>query len=120
MLPAGDCESAMTHVELPGHALGALIFGFNMNKTTLDRTNYTLHTSLDGGATWQWTSSVYPYWSGYSALSVLGPAESVGGDRWHVDVGAAFQLTHNLGSHVETGGADLAWARQTLTISVGS
>ena len=58
-------------VHFKGHATGALIFGFNMNTTTNDRTNYTLHTSVDGGVTWEWTSGVYPYWSGYSALSVL-------------------------------------------------
>ena len=120
MLPAGDCESAMAHVELPGHANGALIFGFNMNTTTNDRTNYTLYTSLDGGATWQWASSVYPYWAGYSALAVLAPAESADRQSWDVEVGVAFQLSHNLGRHVETGGADLGWARRTLTISVGS
>ena len=119
-LPAGDCESAMTHVDLPGHTTGALIFGFNMNTTTNDRTNYTLHTSLDGGATWQWASGVYPFWSGYSALTVLGPPQKASAQSWRVDVGAAFQLSHNLGSHVETGGADLGWARRSLEISVGA
>ena len=117
-LPAGDCEAAMAHAELPGHAIGALIIGFNMNTTTDDRTNYTLHTSLDGGETWQWASGVYPFWAGYSALGVLGPAQRVGERSWRVDVGAAFQLGHNLGSHVETGGADLGWARRALEISV--
>ena len=108
----------MAHAELPGHAIGALIIGFNMNTTTDDRTNYTLHTSLDGGETWQWASGVYPFWAGYSALGVLGPAQRVGERSWLVDVGAAFQLGHNLGSHVETGGADLGWARRALEISV--
>ena len=64
MLPVANCESAMAHVELGGHPEGLLIFGFNMNTSTDDRTNYTLHSSLDGGATWQWASGVYPMWSG--------------------------------------------------------
>ena len=78
----------MVHVDLPGHPLGALIFGFNMNTTTFDRTNYTLHTSLDGGATWQWASGVYPLWAGYSAVGVLAPAQRVSDRSWRVDVGA--------------------------------
>jgi hypothetical protein len=62
-------------------------------------------------------------------VAVLGPAQQltaadrVGGDdgggsmrSWRVDVGAAFQLTHNLGSHVETGGADIGWARRSLLL----
>ena len=48
------------------------------------------------------------------------PAQKASDLSWHVDVGAAFQLTHNLGSHVETGGADIGWARQTIEISVGT
>lgn len=115
-LPAADCEAGMTHVDLPGHAAGALIFGFNMNTTTDDRTNYTLSTSLDGGNSWQWASGVYPYWAGYSAVEVLGPAQKLTDTSWRVDVGAAFQLTHNLGSHIETGGADLGWARRSLLL----
>lgn len=115
-LPAADCEAGMAHVDLPGHATGALIFGFNMNTTTEDRTNYTLHTSLDGGNSWQWGSGVYSCWAGYSAVEVLGPAQKIADQSWRVDVGVAFQLTHNLGSHIETGGADLGWARRSLLL----
>ena len=38
----------MTSIDLPGHATGLLLFGAPMNTTTGDRTNYTVHTSLDG------------------------------------------------------------------------
>jgi len=48
MLPASRCEAAMASVDLPGHAAGLLLFGAPMNTTTGDRTNYTVHTSLDG------------------------------------------------------------------------
>lgn len=48
MLPASRCEAAMASVDLPGHATGLLLFGAPMNTTTGDRTNYTVHTSLDG------------------------------------------------------------------------
>ena len=79
---------------------------------------------MDGGATWQWASGVYPFWAGYSAVAVLGPAQQLtsgaGGRSWRVDVGSAFQLSHNLGTHVETGGADLGWARRSLLLTAPS
>ena len=82
--------------------------------------NGQVRRTANGGATWQWASGVYPFWSGYSALTVLGPPQKASEQSWRVDVGAAFQLSHNLGSHVETGGADLGWARRSLEISVGA
>jgi ribosomal protein L31 len=48
VLPAARCEAAMTSVDLPGHDTGLLLFGAPMNTTTGDRTNYTVHSSLDG------------------------------------------------------------------------
>ena len=43
-----------------------------------------------------------------------------GGRNWRVDVGAAFQLAHNLGGHIETGGTDLGWARRSLLLTSGA
>ena len=42
---------------------------------------------------------------------MLGPGLKVSERGWRIDVGVAFQLGHNLSRHVETGGADLGWAR---------
>ena len=161
VLPAARCEAAMTSIDLPGHATGLLLFGAPMNTTTGDRTNYTVHTSLDGklpfpcaccrvccracrasasctanlrlslacctlcaagGLSWAWAAALYPStpaavaWTGYSAITAIGEPQRVSATAWRVDVGAAFQLGHNLGKHVEGGGYDMAWARSSVVV----
>lgn len=87
-----------------------------MNRTTGDRTNYTLYASLDGGNTWAWGAGLYAGSAGYSSVAVLGTQKLAAG-VWRVDVAAAFQLGHNLPSrHVEGGGYDGVFARASITV----
>ena len=90
------------------------------------------HFSKGGCATWQWASGVYPFEVGYSAVAVLGPAEQLagaGGGGWRRRAqlsrrrGRSYSstiMTHNLGGHIETGGADLGVARRSLLLTAPS
>jgi hypothetical protein len=66
--------------------------------------------------TWAWATALYPStpaavaWTGYSAITAIGEPQRVSTQTWRLDIGAAFQLGHNLGRHVEGGGYDMAWA----------
>ena len=75
-----------------------------------------------GGMSWAWAAALYPStpaavaWTGYSAITAIGEPQRVSATAWRVDVGAAFQLGHNLGKHVEGGGYDMAWARSSVVV----
>ena len=49
-------------------------------------------------------------------VGAIGEPQRVSATAWRVDVGAAFQLGHNLGKHVEGGGYDMAWARSSVVV----
>lgn len=75
-----------------------------------------------GGISWKWAAALYPStstavaWTGYSAIAALGEPQRISANTWRLDVGAAFQLGHNLGKHVEGGGYDMAWARRSIVV----
>ena len=75
-----------------------------------------------GGMSWTWTAALYPStpnavaWTGYSAITVIGDPQRLAANKWRLDIGAAFQLGHNLGKHVEGGGYDMAWARRSIVV----
>ena len=105
----------MVSADLEGHATGVLIFGAPMNMTTGDRTNYTLYSSVDGGNSWAWAAGLYGGATGYSSLTVLG-TEKLPSGSWRVDVGASFQMGHEIHG-VEGGGYDMGFARKSIVIS---
>ena len=57
-------------------------------------------------------------WAGYSAIKTLGAPQQISATSWRVDIniGAAFQLGHGLGNHVEGGVYDMAWARASIVV----
>ena len=117
-LPSHRCEAAMVSVQLPGHPIGALLFGAPMNATT--RADYTIYYSLDGGRAWARGAAVYGGQAGYSSLVVLGGASQASASgSWSVEVGVAFQLGHGIHG-VEGGGYDMAFARRTVHIHPSS
>ena len=83
---------------------GRLYFGGPMNKTTGDRTNYTVYSSIDGGKHWEWVAGVFAGPSGYSDISFLPDGQ----------LGIGFQLGHNL-PHVVGGGYEFAYTRINVT-----
>ena len=108
----------MVSVQLPGHPIGALLFGAPMNATT--RADYTIYYSLDGGRAWARGAAVYGGQAGYSSLVVLGGASQASASgSWSVEVGVAFQLGHGIHG-VEGGGYDMAFARRTVHIHPSS
>ncbi len=77
---------------------------------------------ITGGMSWTWAAAMYPStstsvaWTGYSAITAIGEAQRISATTWRLDIGAAFQLGHNLGKHVEGGGYDMAWARRSIVV----
>ena len=94
-LPVHRCQAALV-----SNDLGKLYFGFPMNTTTGDRTNYTIYSSDDGGRRWQWTTGVFSGPSGYSDLHFLPNGQ----------LAVGFQRGLNL-AHVVAGGYEFAYAR---------
>ena len=87
----------------------------------------SVYLCVTGGLSWTWAAALYPStsttvaWTGYSAITAIGSPQRItatkgGGSSWRVDIGAAFQLGHNLGKHVEGGGYDMAWARCSIVV----
>jgi sialidase-1 len=109
-LPVHQCESAMTSTEVDGRT--HLFFGFPMNTTTGDRTNYTIYSSVDGGKQWRWNTGVFPGPSGYSDMVAL---RGSGSGAASVRLGVAFQIGHNL-PHVEGGGYDMGYSVVEATV----
>jgi sialidase-1 len=85
---------------------GAVYFGHPGSLT--ERANYTIHRSLDEGATFEFVGVIFPAGAGYSDVHVL-PGYDGPGDR----LGVAFQRCLNDPSR-EGGGYNMAWASMTI------
>ena len=72
-----------------------------------DRDNYTIHRSVNEGATWELAGVIFPKGAGYSDIHVL-PYEGQG-DR----LGVAFQRTL-YDPNREGGGYNMAWASMII------
>ena len=96
-------ESIASDVSGP-NPTGMLFFGHPgaANDTNLPRANYTVHRSVDGGASWQFVDVVFGGGAGYSDIHLL-----PGG--W---LGTVFQKTFDPPDpHTEGGGYNLGFAR---------
>jgi len=106
-----NCENPMVSDPATG-----IIYWGHPGATNKTRANYTVHSSHDGGATWQFFNRVYAGGAGYSDLHVLQDAQ---GESY---LGVLFQRTlYEEG--VEGGGYNLALASvplRTLQVSESS
>lgn len=102
-LPAWACQPSL--VSTPDGE--TLCFGAPMNTTNTSnpdrRSNYTVHSSTDGGRRWQWLAGVLMGPSGYSDMSVLPNGQ----------LAALLQRGHSIPG-VEGGGYEMAYARIDL------
>ena len=108
----GTCDHALvSDVDAPSKqglgTHGVLYYGHPSSAVndSLPRANYTLHSSRDGGASWEFVDRIYAGGAGYSDMNVL-PAH--GGKQV---VGVAFQKTFDPPvPTIEGGGYNLGFA----------
>lgn len=84
-----------------------IVYWGHPGAANMSRANYTVHRSLDGGATWHFLRRVYAHGAGYSDIHVL---HNKIGEAY---LGALFQRTI-YESGAEGGGYNLALASVSL------